>query len=78
LDHGRGSLLLLSNYGVDLRENWRRAAIFVDRILKVEKPGDIPIEFPSKLEVVVNQKTAHQLGIKLPSSLLAAADDIIE
>ena len=68
----------LISYGIELRQNYRRAAYFVDRILKGERPGDLPIEFPTKVELVVNATTAEALGLTMPPALLARADEIIE
>jgi putative ABC transport system substrate-binding protein len=68
----------LISYGVDLRQNNRRAAYFVERILKGAKPDDLPIEFPTKVELVVNVTTAKTLGLDVPPTLLARADEVIE
>jgi putative ABC transport system substrate-binding protein len=66
------------SYGLDVQQRFRRVAYFVDRILRGEKPSDLPIEFPTKLELVLNMKTMRALGLKVPPILLARADDVIE
>jgi putative ABC transport system substrate-binding protein len=68
----------LMSYGIDLRENWRRGAIYVDKILKGAKPGDLPVELPTKIELVINLKTAKQIGITFPPSIMVQADEMIE
>ena len=68
----------LISYGVNLSENFHRAATYVNKILKGAKPGDLPVEFPTKLELIVNNKAAKALGLNIPPSVLVLADEVIE
>jgi putative ABC transport system substrate-binding protein len=68
----------LLSYGTDLVEPFRRAATYVDRILRGEKPGDLPVQLPTKFEMVVNLKTAKALGLSVPLSIRLRADEVIE
>ena len=68
----------LIGYGVDPLETYKRAAGYVDRILKGAKPGELPVQQPTKLELAVNLKTAAALGMKIPQAILIRADQVIQ
>ena len=66
------------SYGADTVDTYRRAASYVDRILRGEKPGDLPVQFPMSFEMAVNLRTAGALGLVIPPSILLRADEVIE
>jgi putative ABC transport system substrate-binding protein len=68
----------LLSYGTDPVDSYRRAASYVDRILRGAKPGDLPVQFPTRFEMLVNHKTATALGLSIPPSILLRADEVIE
>jgi putative ABC transport system substrate-binding protein len=76
IDFARDGGLL--SYAPDSVDNFRRAASYVDRILRGEKPGDLPVQFPTKFEMVVNRKTAKALGLEVPPSILLRATEVVE
>ena len=66
------------SYGVDLSDLFRKAAVYADRILKGEKPADLPVQAPTKYELAINLKNAKTLGLDVPTSLITRADEVIE
>jgi putative ABC transport system substrate-binding protein len=77
-EHKRSATGGLVSYAPDTVDQYRRAAQYVDRILKGEKPGDLPVQNPTKFKLVINLKTAKALGLTVPLTLQATADEVIE
>ena len=67
----------LISYGADINDIWRRASVFVDKIIKGARPADLPVEQPTKFEVVINLNSAKALGLTIPPSVLVLADEVI-
>ena len=66
------------SYGPDIPDNWRRATIFMDKILKGKKPAELPVEQPTKFEFIINLNAAKQIGLTIPPNVLARADKVIK